>query len=50
MSKLNIDQKTIKELFQDSKADFTEQDIITRDNAIIDGFVDFLKANDLIQG
>ena len=33
----------------DSKADFTEQDIITRDNAIIDGFVGFLKANDLIQ-
>ena len=33
----------------DSNADFTEQDIISRDNSIIDGFVDFLKSNDLLQ-
>lgn len=41
----------IAELLQlaDTNHDFTEQDIITRNNTIIDGFVDFLKANDLIQ-
>ena len=41
----------IVELLQlaDEKADFTEQDIITRDNSIIDGFVEFLKTNGLIQ-
>lgn len=41
----------IIELLQlaDNNTDFTEQDIITRDNAIIDGFVVFLKANGLIQ-
>jgi hypothetical protein len=41
----------IVELLQlaDEKNDFTEQDIITRDNSIIDGFVEFLKTNGLIQ-
>ena len=33
----------------ESNSDFTEQDIISRDNLIIDGFVDFLNTNDLLQ-
>ncbi len=35
--------------FAENYSDYTEQDIISRDNAIIDGFVDFLKSNDLLQ-
>ena len=31
-----------------NNADFTEQDIASRDKAIIDGFVEFLKSNDLL--
>ena len=32
-----------------SSADFTEQDILSRYNDMMDGFMDYLKANDLLQ-
>ena len=41
----------VKELLDlvHTKTSFTEPDIIARNTAIIDGFIDYLKANDLIQ-
>lgn len=42
MSKLNIDQP-------DAKDDFTEADIKARNTAILNAFLEFLRANDLAQ-
>ena len=42
MSKLNIDQKTIKDLFTAKKDDFVESSILDRDKLIISSFMNYL--------
>ena len=49
MSKLNIDQKNIGSLFSDNKSDFTEEDIIKRNEEIISNFIKYLDDNKLIK-